>query len=84
MDDYISTSDLVMLAKKRRGICVPNNEMTDTQIKLVVRDIGRLIPQCHCPCTRPYCHSIDLLLMLIVTACEFPKYFTKYGLFEEN
>jgi hypothetical protein len=58
--------------------------MSDTQIKIVVRDIGRLVPQCKCQCSRPYCHSIDLLLMLIVTACEFPEFFSKHGLFQEN
>jgi hypothetical protein len=81
---FISTGDLVAIGKRRFGIDVPNCEMTDLEIRKVVRFIGRMIPQCRCECPRPYCHSIDLLLMLIVTSCEFPKYFSKYGLFEEN
>jgi hypothetical protein len=84
MPEYLSTSELVIIAKRRFGIDVPDNEMSDLEIRKVVRFIGGLVSGCKCQCGRPYCHSIDLLLMLIVTSCEFPKFFSKYGLFEEN
>lgn len=81
---YISTAELVNLAKRKFGIDIPNDEMGDFDIKRVVRFIGWLIPQCNNRCRRPYCHTVDLLLMLIVTAVEFPRYFSRYNLFEEN
>jgi hypothetical protein len=84
MPEYLSTSELVMIAKRRFGIDIPNTEMSDLEIRKVVRYIGGLISGCKCLCGRPYCGSIDLLLMLIVTSCEFPRFFSRYHLFEEN
>jgi hypothetical protein len=84
VDEYLSTGELVAAAKRCLGIDVPNSEMSDREIKAVARFIGRSVSHCRCECGKRYCHSIDLLLMLIVSAVEFPKFFSKYGLFEEN
>jgi hypothetical protein len=37
-----------------------------------------------CEKTRSYCHSTDLIMVLVITACEFPRFLAKFNLFEEN
>jgi hypothetical protein len=81
---YVSTSELVSLAKMVLGICTPNALMSDNEIRKTIRWIG-MEGACHrCPFKKPFTQDGDLILMLVITSVEFPRFFTKYGLYEEN
>jgi hypothetical protein len=82
--DYLSTSELVDMAKDILHIRTPNPDMTDDEVRKVIRWIGMDGACSHCKGEKPFCQSVDLLLMLIVTAVEFPKFFTKFELAEPN
>jgi len=85
MDKWVSvarTGELVCVAKKQNGVVSPNSQMTDDEIRKVVRWIG-------VPFSEPM--DGDLLLnrpavalMLFVTTCEFPEFYCRYGLSQYN
>jgi hypothetical protein len=74
MLDYPSTSELVDTAKQKLGITAPNNLMSDEQIRIVIAQIGYWARQ----------SQLDLIAMIVVTAVEFPEFFTRYELAEPN
>ncbi len=74
MLDYPSTSELVDTAKQKLGIVTPNTLMSDEQIRTVIAQIGYWARQ----------GQLDLIAMIVVTAIEFPEFFSKYELAEPN
>jgi hypothetical protein len=70
---YISTSELVSAAKSNLGIHGDNDQLSDDEIRSVVKLIG---VWSNAP--------VNLQCMLIVTAVEFPAFFSRYGLFVED
>jgi hypothetical protein len=88
MDKWVSvarTGELVCVAKKHNGVTSPNSQMTDDEIRKVVRWIGITFSD---PAGDT---DGDLLLngpavalMLFVTICEFPEFYYRYGLSQYN
>ncbi len=88
MDEWVSvatTGELVREAKKCNGVSTPNDQMTDQEIRTVVRWIGTTFSE-------PMCGELgDVLLnrpavemMLFVTICEFPEFYCRYALSQYN
>jgi hypothetical protein len=84
MVDYFSTAELVDVARDCLHIRTLKSDMSDDEIRAVVKWIGQHSSCARCKGEKPFCTSLDLLLMLIITAAEFPKFFVKFELFEEN
>ena len=70
---YISTNELIRVAKASLGISTPNSEMTDEEIRHTVVWASKLVY-----------HHIDLILILALSAIEFPEFFSRYELAEPN
>ena len=81
---YVSTLELVSLAKMVLSIHTPNALMSDFQIRKVIRWIGMEGACSRCPMRKSFTQDGDLILMLVVSATEFPKFFSKYELAEPN
>ena len=73
MTTYVSTSDLVSAAKHQLDIDKPNDELSDIEIRLVTRLIGKWANG-----------PVNLQVMLTTTAMEFPEFFTRYQLSHPN
>ena len=77
--------EIVREAKRNNGITTPNGQMTDDEIRTVVRWIGTTFSE-------PTCGELgDILLnrpavemMLFVTVCEFPEFYIRHGLSQYN
>jgi hypothetical protein len=82
--EYLSTSELVSLAKDCLHIRTPNKDMSDAEIRAVVRWIGHDSACGRCKGEHPFCQSADLILMLVITAVEFPRFFAEHELSEPN
>jgi hypothetical protein len=88
MDKWVSvatTGELICVAKKHNGVSTPNDQMTDEEIRTVVRWIGTTFSEPMCDA------SGDILLnrsaveiMLFITICEFPKFYCRYALSQYN
>ena len=81
---YVSTTELVSLAKMVLGIGTPNALMSDNEIRKTIRWLTMEGACTRCPFKKPFTEDGDLILALVITAVEFPKFFSRYQLFEEN
>jgi hypothetical protein len=70
---YISTAELVHAAKANLGISGENSNLTDNEIRQVANLIGIWTNA-----------PVNMMNMLIVTACEFPDFFSRHHLFVED
>jgi hypothetical protein len=85
MDKWVSvarTIELVCVAKKHNGVTSPNSQMTDDEIRKVVRWIGVTFSE---PTDGDLLlNGPAVALMLFVTICEFPEFYCRYGLSQYN
>ena len=82
--NHLSTTEWVETAKELLGIHTPNNEMTDGEIRIVARWLGQMSACGRCDGQKPFCLSLDLMLVLTVVAAEFPEFYLKYELAPPN
>ena len=71
---YYSTSELVRICKRLLSIQTPNAEMSDDQIRRVMTHLGYMVSR----------GQPDIMVMLTLTAAEFPEFFNRYGLAQPN
>jgi len=80
----LSPAEAVRRAKLVLGFEMPNSEMTDSEIRAVIRYIGCQSREVkyinHVPQFSPSCLGV----MLLITAVEFPEFYSKYELSQEN
>jgi hypothetical protein len=81
---YVSTGELVGLAKMILNIHTPNALMSDNEIRKTIRWLTMEGACTRCPFKKPFTEDGDLILALVITAVEFPKFFSRYQLSEEN
>lgn len=81
---HLSTTEWVEMAKDLLDIHKPNSEMSNGEIRIVGRWLGQMSACGRCDRQRPFCLSLDLMLMLTIVAAEFPEFFMKNGLAPEN
>ena len=71
--DYISTGKLIQMAKTDLGICASNAEMTDREVIDAIIFASKIV----------YGH-LDMILVLILSAAEFPTVCSRHYLWEPN
>ncbi len=79
-DKTFSPEDLVDMGKRACDIYVPNRQMTDGDIQLVMRWVGRLAPDVQFLYDKVEYGPKALGLMLFVTACVFPEFYNRHEL----
>jgi hypothetical protein len=79
------TSEIVREAKRNNGIDTPNGQMTDDEVRTVIRWIGVTFSD---PAGSVegdiILNRAAVALMLFVTICEFPEFYCRYGLSQYN
>ena len=83
-NEYLTTSELIVLAKTVYNITVPNSEMTDEEIRKVVRLIGLCFGDVIWTDGDPTFTKTAIELMLFITICEFPEFYCRYELSRPN
>jgi hypothetical protein len=79
------TWEIVREAKRNNGITTPDGQMTDDEIRTVVRWIGATFSEPTCDADGDILLSRPAVeIMLFVTICEFPEFYCRYGLSQFN
>ena len=85
LDKYMETSQLIDWAKANLDIIKLNNEMTDADIRRVIRWIGMCaIDTVFVDGDKPILRRIGIGMMLSVTLLEFPEFYSRYELAQFN
>jgi len=85
LDEYVKTSELVDWAKANLDIMKPNSEMTDEDIRRVMRWIGECsYDTVYVDGDKPIFRRIGIGMMLSVTLLAFPEFYTRYELSQFN
>ena len=79
-DKTYSPEQLVEMGKQACDVQVPNLEMTDADIALVMRWIGRLAPDVKFIGEKLEYGPQALGLMIFVTECVFPEFYNRHQL----
>jgi len=81
----METSELIDWAKANLSIIKLNSEMTDEDIRRVVRWIGLCaVDTIFINGDKPILRRIGIGMMLSVTLLEFPEFYIRYGLSQFN
>jgi hypothetical protein len=80
----LTTSDIIEQAKKACSIAKPNNEMTDDEIRKVVRLVAQGMPDTTWEDGKLKFGLIGIGLMLFLSLSEFPEFYMRYGLSQFN
>jgi len=85
LSEYMETSELIDWAKANLSIIKLNSEMTDEDIRRVVRWIGLCaVDTIFINGDKPILRRIGIGMMLSVTLLEFPEFYIRYGLSQFN
>lgn len=76
-DRSYSPNELVEMGKSACGVMKPNSEMTDEDIRAVMQWIGRLAPDVQTVCGKLDYGPQALGLMIFVTECVFPEFYSR-------
>jgi hypothetical protein len=80
----LTTSDIIEQAKKACGIAKPNSEMTDDEIRAVVRSVAQDAPDTTWKVGKPIFGLVGIGLMLFLGLSEFPEFYMRYELSQFN
>jgi len=81
----METSELIDWAKANLNIIKLNSDMTDEEIRQVVRWIGLCaVDTVFVDGDKPILRRIGIGMMLSMTLLEFPEFYTRYGLSQFN
>ena len=72
--------ELVEMGKLACDVHAPNSEMTDEDIRMVMRWVGRLAPDCQFLCDKVEYGPKALGLMIFVTESVFPEFYDRHHL----
>lgn len=78
------TTEIVNWAKEFYSITKPNSEMTDDDIREVIRWIGEHAPDTAWVDGKPVFRRIGIGVMSIITQAEFPEFYRQYGISQFN
>ena len=82
---YVQAHILIDWAKACLDITKPNSEMTDVDIRQVVRWVGLCsFDTMFVDGDQPIFRRVGIGMMLSVTLLEFPEFYTRYGLAQFN
>ena len=85
LDKYVETSQLIDWAKANLNIIKLNNEMSDADIRQVIRWIGMCaVDTVFVDGDKPILRRIGISMMLSVTLLGFPKFYSRYELAQFN
>ena len=79
-DRTYSPEQLVEMGKVACDVHVPNSEMTDENIRVVMRWVGRLAPDVQFLYDKVEYGPKALGLMIFVTESVFPEFYNRYEL----
>ncbi len=82
--EYSNPSELVHWAKANFHITKPNNELSEDEVRRVVRRIGNCAYDTIYIGDEPRLGPVGIGLMLLVTVMEFPMFYEKYDLSQRN
>jgi hypothetical protein len=80
----LKTSDIIEQAKKSCGISKPNSQMTDDEIRKVVRLVAQETPDTTWEGGEVKFGLVGIGLMLFLSLSEFPEFYMRYGLSQFN
>ena len=85
LNNYVEVDTLVNWAKANLSIIKPNSEMTDDDIRRIMRWIGECsIDTMYLNGDKPILRRIGIGMMLSVTLMVFPEFYSRYGLAQFN
>jgi len=85
LDKYVETSQLIDWAKANLDIIKLNSDMTDEDIRKVIRWIGMCsVDTVFVNGDKPILRRIGIGMMLSVTLLEFPEFYSRYELAQFN
>ena len=85
LDKYMETSQLIDWAKANLDIIKLNSDMTDEDIRRVIRWIGLCaVDTVFVNGDKPILRRIGIGMMLSVTLLEFPEFYSRYELAQFN
>lgn len=85
--DYDETSKFIELVKKNHGIEIPNHQMTDDEIRRVIRAIVNV---CTSPILEddkqpePDCSPLEATISLMLALHFWPNFYEKWKLSQNN
>lgn len=79
-----TTESLINAAKSACHIRTPNENMTDEEIRVVVRWIGECAPDTIWVDGKPVFGRQGIDIMLTITVVEFPDFYSRYKLSQFN
>ena len=82
--ELLRTSELVDQAKEACHIITPNDQMTDEEIRTVMRWIGQRTPDTEWVDGKFVFGRMGIELMLFMTLSEFPDFYVRYELSQFN
>ena len=83
--DFPNGDEIIEQVKKELGINKPNSEMTDDEIKMVIRKIGEMSPDTgYDMLGEPIFNEGSINLMLTFSLHFFPRYYDNSGLSQFN
>ena len=82
--EYLKPSELVNQAKASFNIIKSNAEMSEDEVRRVVRWIGECAYDTICIGDEPGLGRAGIGFMLLVTMMEFPEFYEKYDLSQRN
>ena len=85
LDKYMKTSQFIDWAKANLDIIKLNSDMTDEDIRKVIRWIGLCaVDTVFVDGDKPILRRIGIVMMLSVTLLEFPEFYSRYELAQFN
>lgn len=85
LDKYMETNQLIDWAKANLDIIKLNSDMTDEDIRKVIRWIGMCaVDTVFVGGDKPILRRIGIGMMLTVTLLEFPEFYNRYELAQFN
>ncbi len=85
LDKYMETGQLIDWAKANLDIIKLNSDMTDEDIRQVIRWIGMCsVDTVFVDGDKPILRRIGIGMMLSVTLLEFPEFYNRYELAQFN
>jgi hypothetical protein len=79
--DFLTTGELVDLGKVACEVKTPTDEMSDAEIRLVVRWIATTLVKVEGDILANW-DAVQLMIFIAVS--EFPEFYTRYGLAQYN
>lgn len=85
LDEYMTSGQIVNWGKANLNIIKLNSDMTDEDIRRVMRWIGECTKDTiYIDGDKPIFGRVGISLMLSVTLLEFPEFYARYGLSQFN